>query len=361
MLRQKVSAFVISYNREDTISTVLKALAFVDELILVDKSSTDQTVMLAAPFVDRVVVVPWSPTADDTREYAESLCTHDRIVFLDDDEVLNGAAIQFICDELEAPRADIYCLPLRHYILGLHDDNAYYWPEHHVRFYKRGAIGFSATTHNMIQRRSEDVFVVPAESGACIHHLSHKNVRQWIDKTNRYTSQVDRTRMVDADPDGDILTYAHRAIERWAGRSTIEKVGGYVATVALARATYDIIDRLKVWEEENGIDGDAEFRRVCLALEAEYRELPSDLWRIRTGIAEQTKATVQLKASAPAETSDSAIASRQLAALKARMAALESGHSALREENERMKATASWRLTRPLRDFRSTLRRWFGV
>ena len=39
--RPKLSAFVVAYNRQDIIGTALKALGFVDELILIDKSSTD--------------------------------------------------------------------------------------------------------------------------------------------------------------------------------------------------------------------------------------------------------------------------------------------------------------------------------
>jgi len=37
----KISAFVICYNRADTIGTCLRALRFADELIVVDKSSYD--------------------------------------------------------------------------------------------------------------------------------------------------------------------------------------------------------------------------------------------------------------------------------------------------------------------------------
>ena len=68
--RARLSAFVISYNRASLIATCLRALAFADEVILVDKSSTDDTVSRAAGLVDRVVTVPWSPTVEDTRAFA---------------------------------------------------------------------------------------------------------------------------------------------------------------------------------------------------------------------------------------------------------------------------------------------------
>ncbi len=92
--RQKISGFVISYNRADVIETCLRSLGFVDELIVVDKSSDDGTVDIARRYADKVAVVPWSPVVEDTRDYALSLCSHDFIVFLDDDECLSPDAIK---------------------------------------------------------------------------------------------------------------------------------------------------------------------------------------------------------------------------------------------------------------------------
>ena len=116
--RQKLSVFVVSYNRAPMLRTCLMALGFADEIIVVDKSSTDDSPAVAASLADRVISVPWSPTVEETRAFALSQCSHDWILCLDDDECLSPEAVLFIDAELRAPRADIYFLPLRHYILG---------------------------------------------------------------------------------------------------------------------------------------------------------------------------------------------------------------------------------------------------
>lgn len=143
-----LSAFVISYNRAETIGTCLRALAFADEIIVVDKSSTDGTLDIAKPLADRVIRVPWSPTVEETRGFAAAQCTHDWILFLDDDECLSFEAGEFITKEMIDPRADIYALPQRHYILGEHNEEAWYWPEHQIRFFRRGSIKFTNTVHD---------------------------------------------------------------------------------------------------------------------------------------------------------------------------------------------------------------------
>lgn len=266
--RMQISAFVVSYNRAGLIGTCLRALSFADEIIVVDKSSSDETRLIAARHADRVITVPWSPTVEETRGFALAQCRHDWIVFLDDDECLSPEAVRFLQTELEAPRADIYALPLRHYILGVHDERAYYWPEHHVRCFRRGTVRFPATVHAGIELRSDRLMRVSPEAGVCIHHLSHPDVAGWIERTNRYTARPDRARV--ANDGDDLVTFAHARIDHWLARTQDEEPDGYPAAVALLRAIYDMVDRLKTWEEMRGLDGPALFRQLCAELDAAH-------------------------------------------------------------------------------------------
>ncbi len=267
--RQMLSAIVISYNRADIIGTCLRALAFADELIVIDKSSTDETPRIASLHADRVITVPWSPTVEETREFAVSCAKHEWILLIDDDECLSVEAVRFIEEELKSPRADVYALPQRHYILGRHDEAAYYWPEFQPRLFRRGSLILSATVHGGTVRAPEaHLYAVPPETGACMHHLSHKNVAQWIEKTNRYTSNPDRLSAEDFS--SDLPAYAHARIDAFVGATKSGGPGDYPAAVAVLRSLYDIVDRLKRWEAENGIDGHASFQEVCKRLDAEY-------------------------------------------------------------------------------------------
>ena len=269
-VRQRVSAFVISYNRAEVIGTCLRALAFADELIVVDKSSTDATPSIARGLADRVITVPWTPTVEETRAFALEQCTHDWVLFLDDDECLSPEAVEFIDAELEAPRADIYALPQRHYILGEHHEEAYYWPERQLRFAHRKAIRFTDTVHGGTELLSDRVYAVPWEEGVCIHHLSHRDTAQWIEKANRYTSRPDRVAVPAAQ--GDLIALAHQRIDFWTTERQPSHTRDYVAAVGLLRAVYDIIDALKLWEEARGVDGGARFREICAALDRRYAE-----------------------------------------------------------------------------------------
>ncbi len=277
--RCKLTAVVVSYNREEIIGTVLRGVQFADEVILLDKSSTDRTAEIGAAFVDRVVRVPWSPTVEETRLSMESYCTHDWVLFLDDDECLSPEAALFINDELYEPRADLYRLPRREYIMAQHDEDAYYWPESHIRLFRKGALRFVPTVHGGIEELSERRYDIPPDAGIAIHHLSHADVHQWIEKTNRYTSRPERVRMLDEG--ADLARFAHHSIDRWLKASLNATPGSYAEAVAVLRSTYDLIDRLKCWEEARGIDGRAQFVKLCRAFDLSYENSLSSINRPR--------------------------------------------------------------------------------
>lgn len=209
--------------------------------------------------------MPWTPTVEETRTLALSLCRFEWILFMDDDECLSPAAGRIIRAEFLQPRAEIYSFPLRHYILGTHDERAYYWPEHHVRLFRRGAVTFSRTVHAGIVRHSDSVFQFNPDDGICIHHLSHPDVAGWIEKTNRYTSRDDRIGM-SAGAEG-LAAFAHQRIDHWMARTRDDGPDGYPTAVAVLRAVYDIVDAVKSWEQARELDGATLFRQACAAFD----------------------------------------------------------------------------------------------
>ncbi len=264
-MREKLSAFVISHNRAPLLEACLRAVSFADEVIVVDKSSTDGSAEVAARFADRVEIVPWSPTVEETRAFALSLCRHERVLFLDDDEVLSPETGPYLRYGLDRPEAAIHAIPLRHYILGVHDEQACYWPEAHPRMFRRGAVEFAPTVHGGTILKSGDIVAIPLESGVCIHHLSHPDVAGFIERTNRYTGRLDRVRVADGGQP-DLVRFAHERIDNWIGLTPTAPRDGYIAAVALLKALYEIVDRLKTWEEDRGLDGAAALLRTAEAL-----------------------------------------------------------------------------------------------
>jgi hypothetical protein len=255
---EKLSAFVVTYNRASLLESCLRAVSFADELIVIDKSSTDNSAAVAARYADRVERVPWSPTVEETRAFAASLCRHEWVLCLDDDEILSPETGPHLQRNLAEWNADILTIPYRHYILGVHDERAYYWPEVRHCLFRKGAIEFIPTVHGGVALQSDRIVSIPVSSGVCIHHLSYQDVAGWIERTNRYTSRPDRIQTEGGA--GNLIQFAHDQIDYWMRRTDEPSGNDYPTAVALLRAIYDMVDRLKAWEVERGVDGAEMFR-----------------------------------------------------------------------------------------------------
>ena len=260
----RLSAFIVAYNRPHILAACIKAARFTDELIVIDKSEGLANIGAAVGAADRVVSAPWSPTVEESRAGALARTTGDWILALDDDEILSPACGEAFRAAIAGDQADVWTVPMRHYVLGRHDERAEYWPEFRPCLFRRGAVTFGPTVHrgvNVQPGARKKSF----ETGGpvFIQHLSHENISTWIEKTNRYTDQRDR---IGVHPKGgSLIDFAINALVVRAARARAysrDKGGDYLEAVAVLKGLYDIVDGLKRWEEDQP-DGAAEFAKIC--------------------------------------------------------------------------------------------------
>ena len=210
--------------------------------------------------MEHVHLAPWSPTVEETRPFAVSRCSHDWIVLLDDDEILSPACAETFRDFVAGGRADILDVldvPIRHHVLGRFDERAWYWPEWKPVLFHREALRFRPTVHGGTETvPGYQSFRLREGHSAHVTHLSHPDVASWLEKTNRYTSRLDRTG-IEA-PDGDSLVEMARAALARYGNPAADP---YVQAVGVLRAIYDVVDGLKRWEVAQP-DGRAAFAEI---------------------------------------------------------------------------------------------------
>jgi hypothetical protein len=143
-------------------------------------------------------------------------------------------------------------------------------------------VTFGRTVHGGVHVGTDKVERIAPETGICVHHLSHLDTAQWIEKTNRYTSRIDRVR---CEPGAaDLIDFGHARIEHWLALTGSTDRGDYAAAVALLRAVYDMVDRVKAWEQDAGLDGEKQFAATCAELDLAYDDLER-----RTGIRTSAK------------------------------------------------------------------------
>ena len=83
----QLSVVLITLNSEKTLKSVLEAVSWADEIILVDSGSTDKTLEIAQQFKAKIVYRVFDGYGSQ-KNFATEQASHDWILSLDDDEIL---------------------------------------------------------------------------------------------------------------------------------------------------------------------------------------------------------------------------------------------------------------------------------
>lgn len=88
--RPSISVALIVKDEESVLARCLESVStLADELVVVDTGSSDNTVKIATDWGAKIGHFPWCDDFAAARNYAESLCTGEWIVWIDADEILS--------------------------------------------------------------------------------------------------------------------------------------------------------------------------------------------------------------------------------------------------------------------------------
>lgn len=178
-----ISACIIANNEADRIRACLEALAFCDEIVLVDSHSTDATREIAASCGARVIERDW-PGYRSQKQFATDTARNDWVLCVDADEVVTPA----LRAGIEALRsqgfagAQGYSIPrlTRYFGAFLRHGNA--WPDRQVRLYDRRAarwVGYEV--HEKIA-----VTGVTRELAAPLEHHAYRDLDDHLRRVDTY-------------------------------------------------------------------------------------------------------------------------------------------------------------------------------
>lgn len=141
-----LSVYVLTHNSERHLDRVLAAAKrAADDLLIVDSGSSDATLAIAARHGARIVHRVFDNFRAQ-REFANSQCLHETVMFFDSDEIASDALI----DEIAALKArgfdhDAYEVRRDWVVMGklIHALMPVSCPDYPIRIYRRGAVRFT--------------------------------------------------------------------------------------------------------------------------------------------------------------------------------------------------------------------------
>lgn len=188
----RISVVINTLNEEQNLSYVLRSVrSWVDEIVIVDMHSDDRTVEIAESFGARVYSHERMGFADPARAFAISQCTGDWILILDADELVPAPTSRTLQNLARGGDYDVIKIPWLNYISGSPLMHTGWGPsqEKHYRFFRKGFLEATAEVHRFLQPSpTARVLELPYRPEHVIVHFNCRDVTEFIDKLNRYTT-----------------------------------------------------------------------------------------------------------------------------------------------------------------------------
>lgn len=219
----KVSTLILTYNEAGNLPACLAALAWCDDILVLDSGSTDGTVDVARAAGCRILTRPFDTFAGQRNFGLENGdFRHPWVLHLDADEVLTSAFVAAL--EALDPPADIdaYHVPSKTIFMGKWLRRAGMWPSYQVRLGRRDELRFVQRGHGQREDLPSSRLAVFPE--AYLHYSFSHGLPAWLRKHLKYAEDEveeivrDRAGEVSAVTDDGGVASRRRAIKRFAGR-----------------------------------------------------------------------------------------------------------------------------------------------
>lgn len=183
----KISVVINTLNEEENIKRAMASVAWADEILVCDMYSEDKTVEIAKKLGAKVVFHKKVAYVEPARNFALSKASGDWILVLDADEEIPATLAQRLKEIAhKMKQVMVIQIPRKNIIFGKWMKASMWWPDHQVRFFKKGKVFWQDKIHSKPEVKGESLMLEPEEKWAIIHH-NYQTLSQYLDRMNRYT------------------------------------------------------------------------------------------------------------------------------------------------------------------------------
>lgn len=178
-----LSAVLITKNAAARLEGCLASLGFCDEVVVVDSGSTDGTTELARKLHARVIDKDWLGFGRQ-KQFAVDSARNDWVLCLDADESVSPQLASSIIESLSNPVAPVFRMARCNRFMGRWLRHGEGYPDWSLRLFDRRSARWSDDpVHEKVLYA-----VTPGTLQGDLMHESAEDLREYMDKQNRYTS-----------------------------------------------------------------------------------------------------------------------------------------------------------------------------
>jgi glycosyltransferase involved in cell wall biosynthesis len=183
---------IITYNAAARLAQCLQAVAFADEIVVVDGGSTDATVGIAEAHRARVIVARDWPGFGPQKNRALDALSTDWVLSIDADEIVTPELAQSIRAAIAGNQADVYSVDRLSSFCGVWVKHSGWYPDWIPRLFRRGTARFSPDLVHERLVLSTDKPV--ARLDGKLMHYSYEDFEAVLRKLDAYSTAGARQR-----------------------------------------------------------------------------------------------------------------------------------------------------------------------
>lgn len=183
MSHAPLSAVLITFNAAAQLPACLDALAFCDEIVVIDSGSSDGTVELAGQRGARVIHQDWLGYGPQ-KQFAVELAAHDWVLCVDADERVAPELRESILAALSAPKCFAYRFARCNRFMGRYLRHGEGYPDWSLRLFDRRHARWS---DDAVHEKVVADGAVGTLAGDLLHD-SAESLDSYLAKQNRYTT-----------------------------------------------------------------------------------------------------------------------------------------------------------------------------
>jgi glycosyltransferase involved in cell wall biosynthesis len=184
-----LSAVIVTLNEADKLEECLESIQdFVDELVVVDLESTDNVREVAKKFGAKLVEHKRVSYVEKIRNFSIEQCKGEWVLILDPDEQLSGKLGTQLKQVVQENKYVAVNIPRKNIFFGSWIAHTNFWPDKHLRFFKKKNIDWPDRIHTYPKLDGEILEVA-------IIHYGYDSYGDFIKRQLRYSSVEAKNRV----------------------------------------------------------------------------------------------------------------------------------------------------------------------
>ncbi len=246
-----ISIVLVTFNEAEKLQNCLENLiGFSDEVVIIDLGSTDESEKLGIKYGAKIYKHDFVDFVEEVRNYAISKAKGDWILVLDPDEIITDSLKDKLKEIISSDYSAVN-IPRKNIFFGKWIAHTNWWPDRHIRFFKKGKVTWSKKIHSY-PKVNGTIINLEAKEGLAIVHFGYQSIEEFMDRQNRYSS-IEAQNLFDSGVKFSWPLFFWKPVREFLvrfirHRGFLDGFYGFALTVLMM--IYQLQVMIELWEKE---------------------------------------------------------------------------------------------------------------